>query len=86
MLKLAIQTLSKSVYNLFMFGATKITASLIKAILEVLQTRWAKFEARHERLLDEFSAEFKTHEYLIDDFPRPPTYSSAPDYRTWRSR
>ena len=55
--------------NLEKAGAAKITASLIRATLEVLQIWWAKFEARYERLIDEFGIELKTHKYLIANFP-----------------
>jgi len=33
----------------------------------VLPIRWTKFET-YEKLIDEFNAELKTHEYLIVDF------------------
>ncbi|XP_011058747.1 PREDICTED: uncharacterized protein LOC105148624 [Acromyrmex echinatior] len=67
-------------YEHELYRATHPDVYLMKKVLCRKRNK-TNFEARYEKLIDEFSAELKTHEYLIADFPMmvETVYYSAPD-------
>jgi len=60
--------IARTYENLKKSGTAKLTPELVQSTLSVLKTRWAKFEAQHEKLSGEFYDELKKNEYLTSDF------------------
>ncbi|TGZ54740.1 Uncharacterized protein DBV15_12186, partial [Temnothorax longispinosus] len=60
--------IARTVENLRKAGAAKILLPLIHSTLSVLEGKWVKFQAQHDRLQAEFGEEFDRSTYNTDDF------------------
>lgn len=54
--------------NLRKAGTTNINDILIRSALTVLEKKWAKFEAQHDRLNEEYGELLEEHTYTTEDF------------------
>ncbi|XP_018392758.1 PREDICTED: uncharacterized protein LOC108771854 [Cyphomyrmex costatus] len=54
--------------NLRKSGAEKLTKVFVSTTLGLLDAKWQKFEAQHERLRDNYLNDLKKHEYYLKDF------------------
>ncbi|XP_024879014.1 uncharacterized protein LOC112459228 [Temnothorax curvispinosus] len=60
--------IARTVENLRKTGAAKISLPLVRSTLSVLEGKWAKFQAQHDRLQEEFGEEFDRNKYNTEDF------------------
>jgi len=60
--------IARTYENLKKSGTAKLTPELVQSTLSVLETRWAKFEAQHDKLYAESGTELRRHEYFSKDF------------------
>jgi len=62
------QRIARTMDNLKKAGTAKINKGLVATTLKLLDSKWAKFEAQHEKLYAESGTELRRHEYFSKDF------------------
>lgn len=60
--------IARTIDNLRMIGAAKVTVILLQSSLKLLDQKWTKFEKQHQKLRAEYWESLISREYLTKDF------------------